>query len=125
MTSSATGEKWTSPPVPCRCRKLKQLTSHASVQQRILNTSRYTDDVVRELIQSLSAEPWFARTLIVVNSDHGYNLGEHGGLVERSPRVGGAPARDGAGEGDHDRGRSSPPRAQRDPGTRGSDPRAA
>jgi arylsulfatase A-like enzyme len=57
------------------------VAGHANVQQRILNTSRYTDDVVRELIQSLSAEPWFARTLIVINSDHGYNLGEHGGLV--------------------------------------------
>jgi hypothetical protein len=50
-----------------------------TVQQRILNTSRYTDDVVRELIESLRGEPWFGRTLWVINSDHGYNLGEHGG----------------------------------------------
>jgi hypothetical protein len=50
-------------------------------QQRILNTIRYTDDVVRELIESLRREPWFERTLIVINSDHGYNLGEHGGLT--------------------------------------------
>ena len=57
------------------------VAGHATVRQRILNTSRYTDDVVRELIQALSAEPWFGRTLIVINSDHGYNLGEHGGLV--------------------------------------------
>ncbi len=57
------------------------IVGHASAQQRILNTSRYTDDVVRELIESLAREPWFARTLIVINSDHGYNLGEHGGLT--------------------------------------------
>ena len=52
-----------------------------NVQQRIRNTVRYTDDVVRELIESLRREPWFERTLIVINSDHGYNLGEHGGLT--------------------------------------------
>jgi arylsulfatase A-like enzyme len=39
---------------------------------------RYTDDVVRELIESLEEEPWFDRTLIVVTGDHGYDLGEHG-----------------------------------------------
>jgi arylsulfatase A-like enzyme len=55
------------------------VAGHGNVRQRILNTSRYTDDVVRELVQTLAGEPWFARTLIVVNSDHGYNLGEHGG----------------------------------------------
>ena len=48
-------------------------------QQRILNTTRYTDDVLRELIEGLRGEPWFARTLIVIIGDHGYNLGEHGG----------------------------------------------
>ncbi|MGQ0560129.1 MAG: LTA synthase family protein [Sphingosinicella sp.] len=55
------------------------IAGHATVHQRILNTSRYTDDVVRELVESLAREPWFARTLVVINSDHGYNLGEHGG----------------------------------------------
>ena len=51
------------------------------MRQRILNTIRYTDDVVRELIETLRREPWFERTLIVINSDHGYNLGEHGGMT--------------------------------------------
>jgi arylsulfatase A-like enzyme len=37
--------------------------------------------VVRELIDSLRREPWFDRTLLVINSDHGYNLGEHGGMI--------------------------------------------
>jgi phosphoglycerol transferase MdoB-like AlkP superfamily enzyme len=50
-----------------------------NVGQRILNTTRYTDDVVRELIEGMRGEPWFGRTLWVINSDHGYNLGEHGG----------------------------------------------
>jgi hypothetical protein len=49
--------------------------------QRIRNTTRYTDDVVRELIETLRSEPWFSRTLFVITSDHGYNLGEHGGVV--------------------------------------------
>lgn len=57
------------------------VAGHRSVRERILNTARYTDDVVRELVESLRSEPWFERTLIVVNSDHGYNLGEHGGLT--------------------------------------------
>ncbi len=52
-----------------------------TVRQRILNTTSYTDDVVRELIEGLRGEPWFDRTLWVINSDHGYNLGEHGGRV--------------------------------------------
>jgi hypothetical protein len=57
------------------------IAGHGSVRERILNTARYTDDVVRELVESLRAEPWFKRTLVVVVSDHGYNLGEHGGLT--------------------------------------------
>jgi arylsulfatase A-like enzyme len=57
------------------------VAGQSSVQERILNTVRYTDDVVRELIETLRREPWFERTLVVINSDHGYNLGEHGGLT--------------------------------------------
>ena len=52
-----------------------------TARQRILNTSSYTDDVVRETIEALRGEPWFDRTLFVINSDHGYNLGERHGLV--------------------------------------------
>ena len=44
-------------------------------------TMRYTDDAVRQLIESLRQESWFARTLIVVTGDHGYNLGEHDGTA--------------------------------------------
>ena len=43
-----------------------------------LAPTRYTDDVVREFVQSLRGEPWFDDTLLVVVGDHGFNLGEHG-----------------------------------------------
>jgi arylsulfatase A-like enzyme len=32
-------------------------------------------------MESLRSEPWFDRTLFLINSDHGYNLGEHDGLI--------------------------------------------
>ena len=57
------------------------VADQSTVHNRILNTTRYTDDVVRELMQSLEDEPWFDHTLWVINSDHGYNLGEHDGIV--------------------------------------------
>jgi phosphoglycerol transferase MdoB-like AlkP superfamily enzyme len=44
----------------------------------IRNTMRYTDDVVRELIESLRDEPWYAHTIVVITGDHGYDLGERG-----------------------------------------------
>jgi phosphoglycerol transferase MdoB-like AlkP superfamily enzyme len=43
----------------------------------INNTMRYTDDVVREFVESLGQEPWFENTLLIVFGDHGYELGEH------------------------------------------------
>ncbi|HYI65067.1 MAG TPA: sulfatase-like hydrolase/transferase [Allosphingosinicella sp.] len=46
--------------------------------ERIRNTSHYMDDVVREFVESIRGEPWFARTLLVIAGDHGYNAGEHG-----------------------------------------------
>ena len=49
-----------------------------SLSTRILNTTRYTDDVLREFLEGLRGEPWFARTLIVIAGDHGFNTGEHG-----------------------------------------------
>jgi Sulfatase len=54
------------------------VAGHDSPAERILNTTHYTDDVVRELIEALRNEPWFGRTLIVITGDHGFNLGEHG-----------------------------------------------
>jgi hypothetical protein len=54
------------------------IAGHASAARRILNTTRYTDDVVGEFLESLRNEPWFERTLIVITGDHGFNAGEHG-----------------------------------------------
>jgi arylsulfatase A-like enzyme len=47
--------------------------------EAVLNTTRYTDQVVGEFVDSLSREPWFGHTLLVIVGDHGYNLGEHDG----------------------------------------------
>ena len=54
------------------------IAGQGTAAERILNTTHYTDDVVRELVESLRGEPWFARTLIVITGDHGFNTGEHG-----------------------------------------------
>ena len=49
----------------------------AGPRQRILDTTRYTDDVLREFVEGLRSEPWFEDTLLVILGDHGFNLGEH------------------------------------------------
>ena len=55
------------------------IAGHDTARERILNTTRYTDDVVREFLQGLEKELWFERTIVVIFGDHGFNLGEHGG----------------------------------------------
>jgi hypothetical protein len=52
-------------------------------RDRILATTHYTDDVVREFVESLRSEPWFEGTLLVIVGDHGFDLGEHGGAAGR------------------------------------------
>ena len=47
--------------------------------EAVLNTIHYTDDVVRQLVDSISREPWYRHTLVIIDGDHGYNLGEHDG----------------------------------------------
>jgi len=54
------------------------IAGHATPAERIRNTTHYMDDVVREFVAAIRAEPWFARTVIVIAGDHGYNAGEHG-----------------------------------------------
>jgi hypothetical protein len=46
-------------------------------------TTRYTDDVVREFVETLRHEAWFKDTLLVIVGDHGFSLGEHGGPAGR------------------------------------------
>jgi hypothetical protein len=53
------------------------MTGQSSARDRILNTTRYTDDVLREFAEALRREPWFDRTLLVIVGDHGFNMGEH------------------------------------------------
>jgi arylsulfatase A-like enzyme len=50
----------------------------------IRNTIRYTDDVVRELIESLQDEPWFEHTIVIITGDHGYDLGQRGTTTQKS-----------------------------------------
>lgn len=56
-----------------------EVSGVVGASQKILGTMRYTDDVVRELIEGLRTEPWFGQTIFVIIGDHGYNLGEHSG----------------------------------------------
>lgn len=42
------------------------------------NTMHYTDDVVRELYETLRGEPWFANTIWIITGDHGFDLGDRG-----------------------------------------------
>jgi hypothetical protein len=60
------------------------LTDSAAPKEAIRNTMHYTDDVLREFVQTLAREAWFAHTLLVVVGDHGYNLGEHDGTPGQS-----------------------------------------
>jgi hypothetical protein len=46
--------------------------------ERIRNTTHYTDAVVGEFLETLRREPWFARTLVVIAGDHGFNVGAKG-----------------------------------------------
>jgi Sulfatase len=55
------------------------LSAGDAPRERILNTTRYTDDVLREFVATLRSEPWFGRTLLVIVGDHGFNMGEHDG----------------------------------------------
>lgn len=49
-----------------------------NASERILATTRYTDDVVGEFLAAIASEPWFGRTILVIAGDHGFNAGEHG-----------------------------------------------
>jgi arylsulfatase A-like enzyme len=54
------------------------LAGETDAAGRILNTTHYTDRVLGEFLAAIADEPWFARTILVVTGDHGFNTGEHG-----------------------------------------------
>jgi phosphoglycerol transferase MdoB-like AlkP superfamily enzyme len=53
----------------------------SNAAEAVRNTMHYTDDVVREFVETLRREPWFGRTVLIIVGDHGYNLGEHDGTA--------------------------------------------
>jgi phosphoglycerol transferase MdoB-like AlkP superfamily enzyme len=57
------------------------LAAHDTAENRLRNTMHYTDDVVRELYESLQDEPWFPRTIWIITGDHGFDLGERGEVL--------------------------------------------
>jgi len=54
------------------------ITGGGTTRDALHNTMHYTDDVVRELFESLADEPWFDHTIFIVTGDHGYDLGDRG-----------------------------------------------
>ncbi|HEY6815382.1 MAG TPA: LTA synthase family protein, partial [Croceibacterium sp.] len=54
------------------------IAGQATPAERIRNTTHYMDDVLREFFAAIENEPWYARTLVVIAGDHGFNAGEHG-----------------------------------------------
>ncbi len=50
-------------------------------EARLRNTMHYTDDVVRELFESLRDEPWFSHTIWIITGDHAFDLGERGEVL--------------------------------------------
>ncbi len=54
------------------------ITDGSTAVAALHNTMRYTDDVVRELYESLQGEPWFENTVLMITGDHGYDLGDRG-----------------------------------------------
>ena len=57
------------------------VTQETDANKRIQNTMAYSDDVVRELIESFRKEPWFERTIFIITGDHAYDLGERGAML--------------------------------------------
>ena len=58
--------------------QLNLFDENGELSKKIYNTMRYTDDVVKEFIDSVKSQPWFEDTIVIVTGDHGYDLGERG-----------------------------------------------
>ncbi|MDJ0762461.1 MAG: LTA synthase family protein [Myxococcota bacterium] len=57
------------------------ITDGKTIFDRLHNTMRYTDDVVREFYEAIREEPWFERTVLIITGDHGYDLGDRGWVM--------------------------------------------
>ena len=57
---------------------LGRLEKDAPLADKMRVTMGYADTCVKRMMQSLSSEPWYPRTLFVLLGDHGFPLGEHG-----------------------------------------------
>lgn len=60
------------------------LNNSRIMAERVHNTMRYTDDVVREFYDAIKGEPWFERTVLIITGDHGYDLGDRGVFIGHS-----------------------------------------
>lgn len=52
--------------------------SGSTLGDKMKRTMTYTEQSLKSLVDSISKEPWFDRTLLVVMADHGFSLGTHG-----------------------------------------------
>lgn len=55
--------------------------ANGTLAERMASTMAYTDNCMRELLDSLKDEPWFARTVFITFADHGFPMNEHGSSV--------------------------------------------
>ncbi len=55
------------------------INNGTELKDKIYNTMRYDDDVLREFVESIRNEPWFDDTIIVLTGDHGLDLGDRDG----------------------------------------------
>ncbi len=60
------------------------ITDGETIFDRLHNGMHYTDDVVREFIESIRSEPWFEKTIVIITGDHAYDLGDRGEMVGHS-----------------------------------------
>ncbi len=51
---------------------------NTTLAERMESTMAYTDERIRDFIDSLRNEPWFDHTVFVVFADHGFPMNEHG-----------------------------------------------
>ena len=57
---------------------VKKLAHGATLQEKMIATMQYTDASVGHFLESISHEPWYENTVILLLADHGFPLSEHG-----------------------------------------------